>query len=223
METRGNLCIELGPSVGVYVIQIEISSSNSRFHAPNFSLHRGKSSSICRKLASSEFHQPVFQSGKAQCEAIDTKIIFSVCKETYFHEKCFTPCLLEIERFWNSEMANSDYLLDVCSCVAGPQGPGPTAVKARTEKLYWEQVRKLYKTAKVFVVLTPLRLAAVRREHPLVATNSAFASQRTTIPLLFSAGRGAQEMLNVVSFSSVVTKLSGPKLGANKKKKHSKI
>ena len=73
-------------------------------------------------------------------------------------------------------MANSDYLLDVCSCVAGPKVPGPTAVKARTEKLYWEQVRKLYKTAKVFVVLTPLLLAAVRREHPLVATNSAFAS-----------------------------------------------
>ena len=74
----------------------------------------------------------------------------------------------------------------------------------------------------MFVVLTPLLLAAVRREHPLVATNSAFASYRTTIPLLLSAGRGAQEMLNVVSFSSVVTKLSGPKLGANKKKKHSK-
>ena len=39
-----------------------------------------------------------------------------------------------------------------------------------------------------------------------------------TIPLLFSVGRRAHEMLNVVSFNSVVTTLSGPKLGAIKKK-----
>ena len=73
-------------------------------------------------------------------------------------------------------MAYSDYSL-VCSCVAGPYGPGPTVVKARTEKLYWEQVRKSYKTAKVFVVLTPLLLATARRARPpLVDTNSTFAS-----------------------------------------------
>ena len=34
-----------------------------------------------------------------------------------------------------------------------------------------------------------------------------------------TVGRGAHEMLNVVSFNSVVTKVPGPKLGAIKKKR----
>ena len=57
---------------------------------------------------------------RLSAKPLTRKWFFPYAKKTCFHKKCFTPCLLESERFWNSEMANSDYLLDVCSCVAGP-------------------------------------------------------------------------------------------------------